>query len=83
MAAGAGLFVQGGLWEGALGQDRLQPRVLATGLRVNRQVNNPRQQKAQLLVRLGMGTVAVGTEGRVSTPWVPGVSARCTLGWHF
>lgn len=80
VTAGARLFVQGSLWEGALGRDRLQPRVLPTGLRVKGEVNNSRQQKTQLLALLDLGTVALGTEGGVSTCWVPGNGARCTVG---
>lgn len=80
VVAGAGLFVQDSLWEGALGRDRLQPRVLPSGSGVKGQVNYLRQQKAQLLALLGLGTVALGTEGGVSTCWVPGSGARCTLG---
>lgn len=80
MVAGAGLFVQDSLWEGALGRDRLQPRVLPAGSGVKGEVNNLRQQKTQLLGLLGLGTVALGTEGGVSTCWVPGSGARCTLG---
>lgn len=83
MAAGARLFVQGGLWEGALGQDRLQPRVLPAGRRGKGEVNNPRQQKAQLLALLGLRTVALGTEGGASTCWVPGGGASCTIGVAF
>jgi hypothetical protein len=54
MVAGASLFVQGGLWEGAQRRDRLQPRVLPAGLRVKGEENNHRQQKAQLPALLGL-----------------------------
>lgn len=73
----------GRLWEGALGRDRLQPRVLPAGCRGKGEVNNPRQQKAQLLALLGSRTVALGTEGGASTCWVPGDGASCTIGVAF
>lgn len=73
----------GRLWEGALGRDRLQPRVLPAGCRAKGEVNNPRQQKAQLLALLGSRTVALGTEGGASTCWVPGDGASCTIGVAF